>query len=215
MKKQFLKLKTSDYQIIRAGVVLLSLLSTTFLSNAQITVNTTQTWTTLQTGYDDGIVVVDGATLTLDGLQMQMKPGTKIEVFEGSKLYIINGTLIESDDPQNYALWGGIYAYGESNEEQFSTFPDPQTTNDETAWSGILNNDQTLVYAENSTIKLATRGISSIYGAIVRCNFTNFIDNKTGVLIELYYSGTYDEVNASYLMDCIFGQLVLTLHHVF
>jgi hypothetical protein len=159
-------------------------------------------------GYEDGILIESGVTLYIKNLPLEMNPGKYIDIENGGKLILENVT-IENSSSSN---WGGIRADGDLTKTQFTTYPDPEEENDEEAWAGELNNDQTQVLVTNSTFYNADIAITSKYGAIVRCENSDFIDNVVGVYFHTYTNPDpnatidvpLDKVNASYIIGCDF-----------
>jgi hypothetical protein len=188
---------------------------------AQITVSTPTTWDQNNpppSGYEDGIIVGAGSSgnntiLTIEGITLQMKQGARIELEYNNSTLVLDGATITSDDPANNVLWGGIFVKGQiltTYINQYSTFPDPNTFNDNSAWEGVLNPVQTTVIADNSTISFASIGIESLYGGIVRVKNSQFIDNEIGVKISNYQYPTNHpldkehEINACRILNSNF-----------
>jgi len=206
---------------LRGGVILALLLAQTPDLKAQITVSTSTTWDQNNlppAGYEDGIIVGAGSSgnntiLTIEGITLQMKQGARIELEYNNSTLVLDGATITSDDPANNVLWGGIFVKGQiltTYINQYSTFPDPNTVNDNSAWEGVLNPVQTTVIGDNSIISFASIGIESLYGGIVRVKNTQFIDNEIGVKISNYQYPTNHpldkdhEINACRILNSNF-----------
>jgi hypothetical protein len=173
--------------------------------SGQVTINNTiVVWNdnnNLPSGYDDGIILTNNAQLTLENVDLFMKPTTSITIGMGCKL-IIDGTTIESSNIPSF--WGGIVLYGDLNVEQYDTPPD-STVNNTSAWEGVLLEEQPIVIIKNSSnINYAHWGVESIGGGIVRARNSTFWNCERGIFISTYISPTYPNLNASYIMDCDF-----------
>ena len=173
---------------------------------AQVSINSsaTETWSnsipSSRINYVNGITISNNSTLIISNCNLTMNPNTLISVQPGSKLYILNCNLTCNSN-QN---WNGIECMGNSN-RQYTTIPDPTQLNNNIKWSGILDNNQTLINVENCTIENANCGIQSINGAIVRAfNNTKLTNCKTGISIQNYHSIDHPNINASYIFDCKF-----------
>lgn len=158
---------------------------------AQVTISSNTTWNNnldRPIGYEDGIILGPGVTLTIQPwVTLEMKSGSIIEVSNlGSKL-LLYGPTITSDDPSNNNLWGGIRVNGSQVLDQYTTFPDPTALNNSIAFEGILNTQMPLVLLSNHTeITHAKIGIQSVEGGIIRTNYCDFIDNEIGIKISSY-----------------------------
>lgn len=160
---------------------------------SQITVSSSATWTSVPTGAENGIIITTGGggsfnTLTLSGITINFVPGAEVTLAIDCKL-IINNSTLQVNTPNT--LWDGIIANGNGSIEQFSTIPDHTTLNDNAAWEGTLNNEQTLVDVTGSNINDATCGITSNNGAIVRVRANStFLGCWYGVQLNAYSAPT-------------------------
>ncbi|MCB9263068.1 MAG: T9SS type A sorting domain-containing protein [Flavobacteriales bacterium] len=174
--------------------------------NAQVIISLNTTWTpsgSLPIGYNNGVTINSGVTLTIDGATLNMNNLAKITLNTGAKLIVMNNAKLQSSG-LGTNVWNGIVANGDPAIEQFITFPDPNKHNNSASWEGVLNNNQTLVKAENSSILNAKIGIQSKDGAVVRTRKTNFTNCELGINIEPYSSMDCPESNASFVMGCVF-----------
>lgn len=152
-------------------------------------------------GYEDGILIINGAELTISDITLEFKSNSRITVSD-AKLFLNGATLTTQP---NVNQWRGIEAFGLHNLEQFNVFPtllQPGNTDD---WSGILNPNQVLVKLQGATIEKAKYGVESIQGAIVQARNSFFIDCQEGVWIRPYLSQTNPNMNACFFMDSEFG----------
>lgn len=185
-----------------------------------ITITTTQTWneqSDLISGFADGIRLSSGV-LTLDGVILDMNPGSTIEVNNGAVL-IINYSIIRSSDQGNDETWNGIVSSNAFAPELFSQFefeshfPEPDVFDDEDAWTGDIQlpTDQinpVVIIKNGSIIMDALIAVDANFGMIVQARNSKFSDNAQGIKISNYsdphHGALGAQVNASFIMDCIF-----------
>jgi len=172
------------------------------VSWGQITVSTTATWTTPPVGYEAGVTVASGVTLTINGALLDMNNGASILLNTGAKLIVDGSTIQAAGLGTN--TWNGIIANGSGN-EQFSSFPKvPKKAGDPSDWSGMLNSSQTLVTIINSEIVNALVGVNSTSGAIVRVEGGTIRDCEVGAKINPYHSSLEPSKNACHFMGTTF-----------
>jgi hypothetical protein len=171
----------------------------------QVTVNADDTWSPGNpppAGYEDGITINPGISLTIIGSVLDMNSGKSITLGLGSKLSAENTTFQATGLGSN--TWSGIRATGGSSTEQYTTFPDPKTKNSTAAWQGVLNTNQTLVSFTNVKVINATIGVESLTGAIIQTRGGEFLNCGTGVKVNTYQSATEHKVNACYFQGTDF-----------
>lgn len=175
MKKKLNQIELQINSATKKLKLLILLFILNFHLNA-INISTNIVWnsTNLPTsGYNNGISILAGGSLTIDGLNLQMINGAKITVapptivngtvtVAGGKLIIKNSVI----DKQNQYKWDGIYIEGD-NINQFTTLPDKSQPFTKIKWQGVLNQEMSLVEISNTTIKNSDLGVQSIYGGIV------------------------------------------------
>lgn len=206
-RKAFLNCCHTKCTLISRSFFLLLFFICTY-SYGQITVSTTTTYSASNLppgGYNLGITIPNGVTLTIDGsigagITLTMNSGSTIMVQAGGHLVVQGGAVITSN-----TTWGGIVVAGTNNIEQFTTFPDPSTTNSTAAFDGILNSNMASAIIKGSHIRKADIGVNSNDGGIVRISANStFLDCDKAVRIANYHSVTQPDVNACYIMNSIF-----------
>ncbi|MDP2174887.1 MAG: T9SS type A sorting domain-containing protein [Bacteroidota bacterium] len=146
--------------------------------------------------YKDGIQVFSGATLTIENLTLLFTDNAFFSIFPGGHVIIKSCTLTSNTN------WQGIDVEGYSNLEQFSTFPNPGIFNNINTFEGVLNNNQTSLIIENSSIQFSNYAFHSTNGGIVRVRNSEFgnIAYHYGKF-DPYLSNIAPFVNASYIID--------------
>ncbi len=172
------------------------------VSWGQITVSSSTIWTTPPIGYELGITVNSGVTLTITGGTYDMNSGSSINLSSGSHLIASNATFQVSGLGSN--SWQGITATGNGSIEQFSTLPDITTKGSNSAWEGVLDLSQTIVELTDINILNATTGVTSNSGAVVRTKGGAFTNCKVGVKLNSYESILNPKVNACYFQGTTF-----------
>jgi len=174
-------------------------------------VTTDQNWTSPPFGYEDGLVISNKCTLTIDGGFYEFNSAVDIEVKAGSHLILKNGAILTISALVNPKYWNGISAIGNFPLNQYKDHSKPNnnikegSAGDETAWAGELEPDQTSIeILAGCSILNAVTAIHSTLGAIVRARGASFLNCEKGIFLDKYVSNSHPEINASFAMDCKF-----------
>ena len=148
-----------------------------------------------------GIVISNGAILTIDGITITFNAGAQVMVQSGSKMSC--NTVVFKSTSQN-SPWNGITLNGNSSLSQFTTSPNLTVISNQNTWSGVLNQSQTYCLMLNCTLENVIKAVRVVDGAIFRVRNSTFKEFVFGVSIEAYTSQNFPSYNACYIMDCNF-----------
>jgi hypothetical protein len=182
-----------------------------------VTITSNETWDNLTyintnyPGWEDGVNIDPGVTLTIDGINgltlgfngFNGISNSYITLNEGSFLEVKNNAKLTCNNSNQF--WGGIKAIGDitiNNYIQNPTF-DPNTYI-ANYWSALKNPLQTLVKINSySEIRRAEEGVNVSKGAIVEFENAQFINNIIGYNNENL--NTYTNSYASHIMNTNFN----------
>lgn len=164
------------------NTILVFLFSYNFNAQSQVPIYGNETWSTtanLPPGFDDGIIVKQNATLTINNsIILLMKPDKTILVEKGGKLVLTNVTIdVNADSKTN--SWGGIIIEGDGTQSQYNgTQFNPI--------QGVVEMTNSILRNANCSIFVGNATQSGKNGGIARCMNSSFINCITGVQVQPY-----------------------------
>jgi len=176
-------------------------------SYGQITISSNTTWDNSNpptTGYEDGIDINNGITLTIDGITLSFNQLGYVLVSTGSKLIIQNNANLTAGAG---GIWDGIYSIGNTLINNYIVQPSIVPPNIVQFWSGVKNPNQTyIIIKNNSTIQNCIIALRVGTGAIVEANNSSFKNCKSVYQNENQTTNPsyYPKSHASHFMDCQF-----------
>lgn len=178
-------------------------------SYGQVTISSDDVWNNLTyvntnyPGWQNGIIIDNNISLTIDGIALNFNGTGYILVNSGSKLNVDNSDL--SSGVAGY--WEGIKSIGNVTINNYTVEPSFVPPNIVQYWSGVKNNAQTkIIIKNNSIIQNCEKALTVGTGTIVEANnsiFKNcwiFYSNVNPLTNPSYYPKSH----ASHFMDCDF-----------
>ena len=165
----------------------------------------TTTWTDVQYGSFDHIVIPSGVTLNLINSEIQFAPYARLVVQPNGKLVMNHSRLTNAQNGCNNKLWQGVEVRGNSD---LSQTPLTNQGMIQIFNGGSIENAETGIFVdchaieENNGNPPSDIVISGFSGGIVRCDSAYFINNRIAVQFGPYYYGNHSHfTRVNFLTD--------------